>query len=713
MKTRVIFDKQMADERGWKPEAGTDMVWCPPENRWELFFGIDWRDNTFYSRMVESSPVLTEEDFMNAREAERSLNHGPVQWDCVLHHLNTLLAQRQTAPQGRRLTGEILKDAWFNNAHAGTWDGIAEYLNALTSHPESEIKGSPLGTATFDLKSGEIVEPQSEAVQVTDVAPSTHPNRGVRFLCDSWENSKQDFAKGWQVWHKLYPKNGNEDMAAHFWLSGITHHEKHQPKKVASVPSAQEGAEPPKASEEWEYAWGFAAIEAGWDYNDCTVVTIEPAGIGELKFHARVTGFTDKDIYRRPKPAQPTIMEAMEPITAQPSPVTESAPVDGGKGFRQWVKRRGEYIELWIRSSGGTHLRKTVKINSGEGDVLVELEKHLEPEKPVATVEQETETLEDEMRRLTKDWPEVTEPMMQGLRDAADDLAKDESFQENIRLEVENNTLREQLAEAMSAKEDAINRQAEQMARADGLRKERDELKQKVGEEKAINRFLTATNYKLTERSVGAMAIAAKEEGWENVPLDCPMLATVEQLSRHCDDLKKDIGQVDAALGNVAAFDGRKDRPAKIRKAMLTAAQVEKLTAEHARLTRELELKERARVIAVASLFSCAEELDALKASLAWVPVTPETMPKESDADCNGNVEWKFFDGSGMDNSWRLQVSGRVAWRPTNLPEPKQEAEDGFEVWMKKENPTVTNDSDEWHLMERGYEGAKSEGGKA
>jgi hypothetical protein len=43
---------------------------------------------------------------------------------------------------------------------------------------------------------------------------------------------------------------------------------------------------------------------------------------------------------------------------------------------------------------------------------------------------------------------------------------------------------------------------------------------------------------KYVERSVGAMAIAEGEEGWENVPIDCPMLAAVAKLRREYDNLR-------------------------------------------------------------------------------------------------------------------------------------------------------------------------------
>lgn len=39
-------------------------------------------------------------------------------------------------------------------------------------------------------------------------------------------------------------------------------------------------------------------------------------------------------------------------------------------------------------------------------------------------------------------------------------------------------------------------------------------------------------------RSVGAMAIAEGEEGWERVPIDCPMLAAVAKLRRDHDTLR-------------------------------------------------------------------------------------------------------------------------------------------------------------------------------
>lgn len=39
----------------------------------------------------------------------------------------------------------------------------------------------------------------------------------------------------------------------------------------------------------------------------------------------------------------------------------------------------------------------------------------------------------------------------------------------------------------------------------------------------------------LTERSVGAMAIAEGDDGWEKVPIDCPMLAAVAKLKRERD----------------------------------------------------------------------------------------------------------------------------------------------------------------------------------
>lgn len=74
-----------------------------------------------------------------------------------------------------------------------------------------------------------------------------------------------------------------------------------------------ESEEPPAAAQpvEWEYAWGFAAKESGWDHRECRVVTISPSGIGELTFVQKVNGFVDRDIYRRPKP-QATQQEPVE-----------------------------------------------------------------------------------------------------------------------------------------------------------------------------------------------------------------------------------------------------------------------------------------------------------------------------------------------------------------------------------------------------------------
>lgn len=44
---------------------------------------------------------------------------------------------------------------------------------------------------------------------------------------------------------------------------------------------------------------------------------------------------------------------------------------------------------------------------------------------------------------------------------------------------------------------------------------------------------------KLMERSVGAMAIAEGELGWEKVPIDCPMLEAVAKLRKDFDRLER------------------------------------------------------------------------------------------------------------------------------------------------------------------------------
>lgn len=42
----------------------------------------------------------------------------------------------------------------------------------------------------------------------------------------------------------------------------------------------------------------------------------------------------------------------------------------------------------------------------------------------------------------------------------------------------------------------------------------------------------------LQERSVGAMAIAEGDEGWEKVPVDCPMLGAVSELRKRSDKME-------------------------------------------------------------------------------------------------------------------------------------------------------------------------------
>ncbi len=73
-----------------------------------------------------------------------------------------------------------------------------------------------------------------------------------------------------------------------------------------------------------------------------------------------------------------------------------------------------------------------------------------------------------------------------------------------------------------------------------------------------------------------------------------------------------------------------------------------------------------------------------------WIPVTPSTMPKESDADRNGNVEWLLLDDNlGEIETWQWNYKGptqHTHWRPTNLPplptaapvDGEREADDGF-----------------------------------
>jgi hypothetical protein len=52
---------------------------------------------------------------------------------------------------------------------------------------------------------------------------------------------------------------------------------------------------------------------------------------------------------------------------------------------------------------------------------------------------------------------------------------------------------------------------------------------------------LAADRDKLIERSVGAMAIADGDHGWEKVPLDCPMLEAVAALRRLLDNTRIDV----------------------------------------------------------------------------------------------------------------------------------------------------------------------------
>jgi hypothetical protein len=49
----------------------------------------------------------------------------------------------------------------------------------------------------------------------------------------------------------------------------------------------------------------------------------------------------------------------------------------------------------------------------------------------------------------------------------------------------------------------------------------------------------------LTERSVGAMAIADGEEGYEKVPIDCPMLAAVSELRSKYNALRAELSRRD------------------------------------------------------------------------------------------------------------------------------------------------------------------------
>lgn len=61
-----------------------------------------------------------------------------------------------------------------------------------------------------------------------------------------------------------------------------------------------------------------------------------------------------------------------------------STPDDGKAepGFRQWVEREGKYITLWMRTAAGTHFRHSVELDSGFGDVFVELEQAIAKANP-------------------------------------------------------------------------------------------------------------------------------------------------------------------------------------------------------------------------------------------------------------------------------------------------------------------------------------------
>jgi hypothetical protein len=53
----------------------------------------------------------------------------------------------------------------------------------------------------------------------------------------------------------------------------------------------------------------------------------------------------------------------------------------------------------------------------------------------------------------------------------------------------------------------------------------------------------------LVERSVGAMQIAEGDEGWDKIPLDCPMLEAVAKLRKDFDQAMKDLATLRACVG--------------------------------------------------------------------------------------------------------------------------------------------------------------------
>ncbi len=66
--------------------------------------------------------------------------------------------------------------------------------------------------------------------------------------------------------------------------------------------------------------------------------------------------------------------------------------------FRQWVERSGDSIILLMRTDAGTHFRRSVKLESAEGDVLVQLEETLK-----ATREKEEWELEQKVFQAAND----------------------------------------------------------------------------------------------------------------------------------------------------------------------------------------------------------------------------------------------------------------------------------------------------------------------
>jgi hypothetical protein len=80
----------------------------------------------------------------------------------------------------------------------------------------------------------------------------------------------------------------------------------------------------------------------------------------------------------------------------------------------------------------------------------------------------------------------------------------------------------------------------------------RRELEFMKAEHKDVQEALkdcSARHDALVERSVGAMQIAENDEGWERIPLDCPMLEAVGKMRKDLNAALKDLATLRACVG--------------------------------------------------------------------------------------------------------------------------------------------------------------------